>query len=65
MFDIDTDILIEIATSSQVLLRGARYFQEGRVVDISIEDDEVHAQVKGSEVYDVGLYFEGGDFRIL
>jgi uncharacterized Zn finger protein len=43
MFDIDTDILIEIATSSQVLLRGARYFQEGRVVDISIEDDEVHA----------------------
>jgi hypothetical protein len=63
MFDIDTDILIEIATSSQVLLRGARYFQEGRVVDISIEDDEVHAQVKGSEVYDVGLYFEGGDLE--
>lgn len=60
MFDIDTDTLVEIASSPQVLLRGAKYLREGRITDIFAECDKIHAKVQGSDIYNVILYFANG-----
>lgn len=61
MFDIDTDTLVEIASSPQVLLRGAKYLKEGRITDIVAENDMVYAKVLGSSLYNVELYFNDND----
>lgn len=60
MFDIDTDTLVEIASSPQVLLRGAEYLREGRITDIFAECDKIYAKVQGSNIYNVTLYFANG-----
>lgn len=61
MFDIDTDTLVEIASSPQVLLRGAKYLREGRITDIFAECDKIYAKVQGSDMYNVTLYFANGE----
>lgn len=63
MFDIDTDMLIEIASSSQALLRGANYLKEGRIIDIFAECDNVYALVQGNDTYKVNLYFNEGHLK--
>lgn len=60
MFNIDRNMLIKIASNSQALIQGASYLYNGRVLDVCIEDDMVHAQVQGKERYNVTLYFNYG-----
>lgn len=44
-----------------ILDRGIEYYEDGHVVDFSYSDDEIIAQVDGTDVYDVQITLDGED----
>ena len=42
-----------------ILDRGIEYYEDGYVKDFSYSDDEIVAQVEGTDVYDVQIMFDG------
>lgn len=44
-----------------ILDRGIEYYEDGYVVDFNYSDDEIIAQVEGTDVYDVRIVLDGED----
>lgn len=44
-----------------ILDRGIEYYEDGHVVDFNYSDDEIVAQVDGTDVYDVQIMLDGED----
>ena len=44
-----------------ILDRGIEYYEDGHVVDFNYSDDEIIAQVDGTDVYDVQIMLDGED----
>ena len=45
--------------AAHILERGYRYYQDGAVTILNTEDDWVHAEVEGSELYEVDIELNG------
>ena len=45
----------------QILARGKAYYEEGTVESLDIEDDEITAEVYGSELYEVTVWLDGNE----
>ncbi|MFH0800488.1 MAG: DEAD/DEAH box helicase [Pseudomonadota bacterium] len=48
--------------SSEVYKRGAAYYRDGRVISFELDDDDtIHAEVEGSEIYEVDISWDDGE----